>query len=95
MDLNNDEAGPSGFKTPGKTTEINDSFDSTDEEEIDESEKCCVCHKFQPEEFKHIISLTFVKWAKCDDCGHWTHLKYCTPVKVIRLHDKFTCPHCE
>ena len=70
MDLNNDEAGPSGFKTPGKTTEINDYFDSTDEEEIDESEKCCVCHKFQSEEFKHIISLTFVKWAKCDDCGH-------------------------
>ena len=61
MDLNNNEPCPSGFKTRGKTTQDNNSFDNTDEEKIDECTQCCVCHEFQPYEFKHISSLTVVK----------------------------------
>lgn len=73
---------------------------STDNDSDDDTEKCCVCGLFQPRELADCVSLTFVKWAECDGmrngqpCRHWTHLCFCSPVRVIRRGDKFFCPHC-
>ena len=55
---------------------------------------CCVCNKHTPDDMNISYVLEFVQWAKCDKCSHWTHLKYCSPVRVIRRHDQFFCPHC-
>ena len=64
------------------------------ESEIEESELCCVCKKFTPEELRKSISLVFAKWAQCDRCSHWVHLVYCTTQRVIRRGDEFVCMHC-
>lgn len=62
---------------------------------------CCVCQRNTPKELRHCTSIVFPKWAQCDGfksngmpCLHWTHLVYCSKVRVLRLHDKFYCPHC-
>ncbi|WAR24269.1 hypothetical protein MAR_037938, partial [Mya arenaria] len=50
-------------------------------------ENCFFCGCFQTKEQTSCVSLTFVKVDRCDGivigrpCNHWTHLKYCTPVK--------------
>ncbi|XP_060573021.1 uncharacterized protein LOC132730954 [Ruditapes philippinarum] len=61
----------------------------------DESSNCCVCHKFSPPALKQCTSLVIVKWAQCDKCHHWTHLSFCTEVRVVRRHSEFLCPHCQ
>jgi uncharacterized protein (UPF0305 family) len=74
---------------------------SSSDDDDDDDETCCACDRFQTEEQAACLSLTFVKWAQCDGirngmpCLHWTHLGYCTPVKVIRRGDAFYCPHCQ
>ena len=64
------------------------------EEEIPPSEKCCVCKQYHPEMAAVGYVVEFATWGKCDfeDCDHWTHLKYCCDIKVLRRHDKFYCP---
>lgn len=64
------------------------------EEEIPPSEKCCVCNKYNPEFADSGYVLEFATWGKCDygECQHWTHLKHCCNVKVLRRHDIFYCP---
>ena len=81
---------------------INLLHDSSEDSEMEiDTDVCCVCNRFQPKEQAECISLTFVKWGQCDGivngkpCLHWTHLKYCTPVRVLRRGDKFLCPHCK
>lgn len=83
----NPSAGPSGLH-------IQPDSDSEAENDIAEEDKCCVCHKFQPEELKNCVSLIFTQWAQCDYemCKHWTHLTYCCKVRVVRRHDQFICP---
>ncbi|KAH3795479.1 hypothetical protein DPMN_149033 [Dreissena polymorpha] len=67
----------------------------------DYNETCCACDRFQTKEQAAFVSLTFVKWARCDGicngmpCLHWAHLGYCTPVKVVRREDEVYCPHCQ
>ena len=56
-------------------SDSNINSDSDYEEEIDESSKCCVCKKWQPDDIRNIYYVEFVKWAECSSCGHWTHLK--------------------
>ena len=75
-----------------ETIPLSDSSDFSDE--MEESDKCCVCHKFQPDELKNVVSLVFVKWAKCDyvGCDHWTHLMFCCKQRVVRHNDTFICP---
>lgn len=69
--------------------------DSDTDSQIDPADLCCKCNRFQPEELRKSTSLVFTKWAQCDNCGHWVHLIYCTPVRVIRRGDTFLCHHCE
>ena len=86
-------------KTTKKTTKTNSTSkqdDSSDSEESDEMDReiCAVCRKFYPDEF---VASGFKKtflWAQCDACDRWVHLRYCTPVKVLRRGDNFKCPLC-
>ena len=41
---------------------------------------------------KHVVSLTIMNWAQCEDCDHWTHLRYCSPVNVVSSKSVFRCP---
>jgi hypothetical protein len=68
--------------------------DSTSDDEMEDDEKCCVCHLFQPKELHNCVSLVFTKWAQCDfeGCCHWVHLKYCCNTTVVRRNDTFICP---
>ena len=61
----------------------------------DESDKCCLCGKFTPDEVRQRASLIFTKWVACDrnGCDHWVHLN-CSTVNVIRRGAKFFCHHC-
>lgn len=62
--------------------------------EVTDVEHCCVCGKEYPDNMKDGYVAEFCTWGKCDfqDCDHWTHLKYCCDVKVLRRHDIFYCP---
>ncbi len=70
------------------------SSESEEDSPITDDEKCCVCGRFQPTELSGCTSLFFVKWGQCmfRDCGHWVHLQFCCPVRVLRTHDTFYCP---
>ena len=82
-----DRPGPS-------TTNINTSESETEiDSEIDPSELCCKCGRFQPKELKNCVSQVFSSWAQCDSCQHWVHLKYCTSVRVVGRADMFKCHH--
>ena len=82
--------GLSKFSKPDQSV-INSESDC---DSTDESEKCCVCNKWEPAVLKLKPYVTFVQWGECDDCGHWCHLSFCVPERVIRRGDKFKCPHC-
>ena len=68
--------------------------ESDDESQYEESELCCVCHKFSPPNLKERPYLKIVNWASCEKCGHWVHLSFCTKQVVVRRKDIFLCPHC-
>ena len=95
-----DESRPStsGLNKTGGPIELfsNEDISTCSSDDISESEedKCCVCNAFQPEEVRKCHSIIFVKWAKCDYCTHWTHLQFCSYVRVIRMGSEFRCPHC-
>ncbi|WAR29262.1 LOW QUALITY PROTEIN: hypothetical protein MAR_002830 [Mya arenaria] len=63
--------------------------------DTEKEDLCCVCRKFSPEPMNVAFTIELVNWGECDKCGHWTHLKYCSQVKVVRRHDEFLCPCCE
>lgn len=65
-----------------------------DDDNCDSDDLCCVCLKKSPPALNTSIYLDIVNWAQCDKCSHWTHLKYCSPVRVVRRHSVFFCPHC-
>ncbi|MEW8548101.1 MAG: hypothetical protein AB2693_31750 [Candidatus Thiodiazotropha sp.] len=84
----------SGLNTGGAPLNLDTPRETSDSESEGEDEKCCVCGDWQPEEIRGCNSIVFVKWAKCDYCSHWTHLQFCTNVRVLRLGSEFRCPHC-
>jgi hypothetical protein len=87
----------SGLQKSGGPIDLNTpvhSEDDSDISDVEDEEKCCQCGKFQPDELVNCQSVVFVKWAQCDICKHWTHLIYCSNVRVIRRGDVFKCPHC-
>ncbi|XP_062586317.1 uncharacterized protein LOC134247943 [Saccostrea cucullata] len=69
--------------------------DGSDCEAQTEDEVCCVCQRWEPAGLRSIPGILFVQWGKCDFCSHWTHLKFCTNVRVLRTSSTFRCPHCE
>ena len=73
--------------------EVEDSIELSEEES--DNEPCCICNQHYPPQLKHVVSLTIINWAQCEACGHWTHLRYCSTVNVVRSKSKFRCPHCE
>ena len=72
----------------------NESSQSEEEENMPESEKCCVCKRYQPKELVQCVSLVFTKWAQCTLCSHWVHLVYCSDKRCVRSGDPFYCIHC-
>ena len=88
----------SGLNSKGGPIDLcsnEDSHDSSDYSSDNEDQTlCCVCDATQPEAFKKSDFLKLLTWAKCDYCTHWTHLQFCTEVRVIRRGDIFRCPHC-
>ncbi|XP_041360715.1 uncharacterized protein LOC121376969 [Gigantopelta aegis] len=82
------------FPPSANTKQQLEDEDDTSEESDDPSDLCCKCKKSQPDEYKHCVSLCFVSWAQCTypACQHWVHLKFCTPVRVVRRHSEFWCP---
>ena len=70
------------------------SENSDDLESEDDSSVCCVCGLFSPQQMRDRPYIEFVKWAQCDRCSHWVHLKYCCKVLVIRRGTTFLCPCC-
>jgi len=75
----------SGAKGP-----LEDSIFSSDD---DDDVLCCVCDQRYPPALRHCISLTIVNWTKFDACEHWTHLRHCSSVNVVRRLSEFVCPH--
>ena len=71
-----------------------DTEDESDDSSTSDEDKCCVCGDWQPEAIRECHSIIFVNWAKCDYCTHWTHLQYCSEVRVVGRGDEFRCPHC-
>jgi len=85
--------GPSGTAKAKPTKAVHEDSDGSLEEDSNE-EVCCVCNLFTPVELQKSSSLIFVKWVQCTKCGHWVHLMFCTPVRVVRRGDEFLCHHC-
>jgi len=87
--------GPSGLCNP--IIGIHSAEDATtDDDDSDaDTETCCMCDRFEPANLDKFPYITLVSWGKCDKCPHWTHLKFCSKVRVIRRETEFLCPHCE
>ena len=85
--------GTSGYRSRQSVAQMEDSSEES-ELPIDESDLCCVCRRHEPAELRQCVSLIFVKWGQCDyeGCRHWTHLRFCCNVRVLRRHDNFYCP---
>ena len=86
----------SGINKYGKPIDLvsEEGTESDIDSEIDDEEKCCVCNKWEPDELKECIYASLVSWGRCDFCSHWTHLKTCSEVRVLRRDSVFRCPHC-
>ena len=87
------KAGPSHINLVVSSDQDQDMSEFSDED-MSESEKCCVCKLFTPLEVRYSVSLIFTKWVQCCKCPHWVHLGYCTKEKVVRRADLFYCCHC-
>ena len=93
---NDPQPSTSGLNKRGRPLNLTpeDQEDSDSEIDIAESEKCCVCHRWEPPDLKDCIYVGLVNWGECNFCQHWTHLKFCTDVRVLRRDSVFRCPHC-
>ena len=49
---------------------ISDVSTSDSGDENDDSEKCCVCRKWQPDDMNCLYRQEFIKWAQCSKCSH-------------------------
>ena len=84
----------SGTIKVGGPINLSQSSEDSESTDIAEDEKCCVCHTYEAGYLKQCVYVSFVSWGKCDFCPHWTHLKSCSEVRVVRRGDVFRCPHC-
>jgi hypothetical protein len=72
-----------------------DNSDSEFEEKIADEDLCCVCKQWSPPYHNDHPDLKIITWAYCDNCSHCVHLKFCTPVRVVRRLSTFLCPCCD
>ena len=79
-------AGPSAFHL---------SDDEVSQDEDEQSHLCCVCKGFATPNTSNLPGIFILKWAQCDHCSHWTHLGYCTKVRVVWRYSEFLCPCCD
>ena len=82
-------------KKGGPINLVEDEEEDSDYTDNSDDEVCCVCGEWEPKELKNAVGIVFTKWAQCNTCSHWTHLTYCSKVRVVRLNADFKCPHCE
>ena len=95
INLTNDpRPSTSGTSKVGGPIDLSQSSEDSEYTDIAEDEKCCVCHTYEAGYLKQCVYVSFVSWGKCDFCPHWTHLKSCSEVRVVRRGDVFRCPHC-
>jgi hypothetical protein len=80
-------------KTPQKTAPA--PLDSDLDSGAAADEKCCIFNRFYPKDMDALNHIKIVSWGKCDECGSWVHLQFCTNIKVIRRGAKFFCPGCD
>ena len=78
---------------PSRAIQTCDDDSMSIDDDVTDDEKCCVCKKYYCTS-KDGQSLAIYTWAQCDVCQHWTHLKYCTPIRVVRRNTPFKCPCC-
>ena len=88
VDVN--EAGPSRYYVSDEEYSI----DTQNSE--DSSDSCCVCKQHSPPGLHEELysKAVLVKWAQCDKCSHWTHLRFCCKQNVVRRCSTFLCPCC-
>ena len=87
--------GTSGLNKHGGAINLEPAEDTESDYSLDDDQvKCCVCDLWEPEELKRMADVTFVEWAECDFCKHWTHLRFCSAVKQVAEGNEFRCPHC-
>ena len=60
---------------------VSEEDESDVDDEINNGVSCCMCKQARPPEFDYLV---ITQWANCDTCMHWTHLKFCSTVRVIR-----------
>jgi hypothetical protein len=91
----NDKQKPGPSKQNIELSEKSDLSDSENESEIPDEDKCCQCHQYYVDKHSH-GAIEFTHWAQCDNatCSHWVHLKYCSPVRVVRKNTVFYCNCC-
>ena len=85
---------PSTSGISGKPTSTSLQHEDMSDDE-DDATTCCVCKQKSPPSHNNLQFLKIITWAKCDVCDHWVHLAFCTPVRVVRRHSEFLCPHCD
>ena len=83
----NKKGGPIDPTTPEASESDSDISD-------EENACCCVCDRFPPEGFVACDEVVLLKWAQCDLCPHWVHLRFCCETIEIRRGDVFKCSHC-
>ena len=87
--------GTSGLNNSGYALNLESEDTGSDfSVEDDDQVKCCICDKWQPDALKTIADVTFVEWAECDQCRHWTHLRFCSTIRHVVEGSEFRCPHC-
>lgn len=88
-----DISGVSGNKKRKVQAPIENTYESSDEENVEENEKCIVCKRFSPDKSKRLYVI-IVNWGQCEKCSGWVHMSLCTSVKAISRGDNFICPSC-
>ena len=85
------QPGPSHINLLSSSSQLESEEES--DSQIPDQDKCCLCKRFYAQS-REALQISFTQWASCDICGHWVHLKYCTPVRVVRKNTPFKCPCC-
>ena len=90
------EPGTSGLNKKGGPIDLTTPEASESDSDISDEEGacCCVYDRFQPEGFVACDEVVLLKWAQCDLCPHWVHLRFCYETRLIKRGDVFKCPKC-